>query len=32
MDVVTSLISRDPAKAGPFSSADLINKVIIEEK
>jgi cyclophilin family peptidyl-prolyl cis-trans isomerase/protein-disulfide isomerase len=32
MDVVKNLISRDPAKAGPFSAADLINKVTIEEK
>jgi cyclophilin family peptidyl-prolyl cis-trans isomerase len=32
MEVVNSLISRDPAKAGPFSAADQINKVTIEEK
>lgn len=32
MDVVKSLINRDPAKSGPFSAADQINKVTIEEK
>lgn len=32
MDVINSLISRDPAKSGPLSAADQIIKVTIEEK
>ncbi len=32
MDVIKSLISRDPSKSGPLSAADQIIKVTIEEK
>ena len=32
MEVVKSLISRDPSSGGPFSAADQINQVSIEEK